>query len=99
MPQGPYVVKSRIGCACSPKTVGEERVFSSMVQEDGLLGAYFGWRKCAKVGNPWLGLLQDSPGAAMDGVVVGVWTGYGALEAGDSQKAVGKAIYTFSRRL
>lgn len=92
MAQGPYVVKSRMGCACSPKTVGEERVFSSMVQEDGLLGAYVGWRKCVKVGNPGLGLLQDSPGAAVGVVAIGAWTGYGVLEAGNSQKAVGKAI-------
>ena len=51
-----------------------------MVQEDGLLVAYVGWRKFAKVGNPGLGLLQGSSGVA-DGVVVG-----------DSQKAVGKAM-------
>lgn len=87
MAQGPYVVKSRIGCACSPKTVGEERGFSSMVQDDGLLGAYVGWRKCTKVGNPGSGLLQDC-----DVVAIGSWTGHGVLEAGNSQKAVGKAI-------
>ena len=72
-------MKRRNGCACSPKT-GEERVFSSMVQDDGLLAAYVGWRKFAKVGNPGLGLLQGSSGVA-DGVVVG-----------DSQKAVGNAM-------
>ena len=72
-------MKRRKGRACSPKT-GEERVLSSMVQEDGLLAAYFGWRKFAKVGNPALGLLRGSSGVA-DGAVVG-----------ESQKAVGKAM-------
>ena len=51
-----------------------------MVQEYGLLAAYVGWRKFAKVGNPGLGLLQGSSGVA-DGVVVG-----------DSQKALGNAM-------
>ena len=86
------MVKRRNGCACSWKMVGEERVFSSMVQEDGLLGAYVGWRKCAKVENPGLGLLRDSSSVVCGVVVDEAWTCSGGSEAWDSQKAVGKAM-------
>ena len=83
-------MKKRVGCAYLPKMVGEERLFSSRVQEDGLLGAYVGWRKCAKVGNGGLVSLRGSFGLAEDVDVGGTCSGYGKPGAGDSQKAFGK---------
>lgn len=53
-------MKKRVGWACLPKMVGEERLFSSRVQQEGLLEAYVGWRKCAKAGNAGLVSLRDS---------------------------------------
>lgn len=83
-------MKKSVGCAYLPKMVGEERLFSSRVQEEGLFGAYVGWRKCAKVGNAWLVSLRGSSGLAEVVGVGGTCSRYGKLGAGDSQKAVGK---------
>lgn len=87
---GPYVVKSRFGCASLPKRAGEERQFSSSVQDDGLLGAYVGWRNCAE--NIGLVVLQGSSSLTEVVLARGTCSRHGASEAGDSQKAAGKAM-------